>query len=597
VAYCCYLFVFVWKYVDTRLLYHGDTVVLSPTWWITFPWFHKGWAYFQDYAVQPGGVAEYLGAWLAQYFYYPATGALVYVLLGAAIYVGTVVLGRAAQIRGAWGAAYLSLLAVLCIASSYSFPLASLVGIASALLAVSLHALTVKLQFPRLLRDLVFLVLVVVVFWASSAACVIFAIGSGLIEWRTGHRRWVGVVYLLIASLVVLAGTYVYLHRRSDMGFLFTWQRLVDHAGRWAIPVTVYSGQIAVMLLWSWFSGFMARRAPSTQGAAGATPRDQLFRDTVAVALLGAAAALTSFGLLDIETQQALRVNYLARTSQWSEMLGEITAAPPAAYPPALLYDINRALYETGQLSESMFAFPQQPQYLIQFGRDAVPYRGCQELLMALGLVNEAEQTACEALEVRGARPSILRDLIVINLAKDRPEAARVFLNLLRRDVIHGQWAKATLQRLDESPRMEADREVSRLRQCMLREDHILLAGQDLFDALLEQNPRNRMAFEYRMAYWLLTRQLDQVAQQRPSLHELGYDKIPRHYAEALLIHWQVSGQQPDLGSYRIDSDLVTRFRTFVKVSSSGTSNPAAMSQLVGGTYLQYFFSSSAMAP
>ncbi len=596
VAFFGYLFVFVWRVVDTRLLYHGDMVVLTPTWWISFPWFQTGWGFFGEHVLQPGGIAKYIAALLAQYFFYPLAGALVFTLLGAAIYIGTICLGRAMQTRGCWAAAYLSFLAVLCIVSAYTFPLTDLVSVTIALFAVGLYAFVIRQQAPVLVRGLTYMTLSVFVFWTAGGSCLLFAIACGLIEWRQGRRGWLGVAYLAAGCLVLLAGTYVYLTNHSDLGFLFIWRRLFDDAVRSAIPTAVYCGQIAVMLLWSWFVDYRLRRARKREPA-NRTSQDQLFRDIVAVALLAGTVLLASFGLLDVEARSLLRANYLARMGKWSEMLDEITLYPPSAYPPCLLYDINRALYETGQLPELMFCFPQQPRFLIQFGRDAVPYRGCHELLMALGCVNEAEQTACEALEVRGPHPYVLRDLIMINIVKDRPEAARVFLNVLSRDVIHRGWAQDYLQRLNDNPRLDSDEEVARLRQAMVREDHILLAGHDLFDLLLKDNPRNRMAFEYRMAYWLLTCQLEKIAEQGPTMRELGYKSTPRNYAEAVLVNWQVNGQQTDLQDWRIDSETIERFKTFVALTGSRSSNPVALSQLTSGTYYEYFFSHSAMSP
>ncbi len=216
---------------------------------------------------------------------------------------------------------------------------------------------------------------------------------------------------------------------------------------------------------------------------------------------------------------------------------------------------------------------------------------------MAIGCLNEAEQTACEALEVRGPRHYVLRDLIMINIVKDRPEAARVFLNMLSRDVIHRRWAQDCLKRLNESPRLDSDEEVSRMRQVMLREDRILLAGVGLLDLLLEENPKNRMAFEYRMAYWLLTCQLEKIGEQGPAMRELGFDGIPSNYAEALLINWQLSGKEPTLGDWRIDTQTMDRFRAFVELTGSQTRDPAALAQLTSGTYYEYFFAQNAMSP
>ncbi len=306
VAFCSYLFLFVWKCVDTQLLYHGDMVVLTPEWWISFPWFQTGWSFFAEHLPQPGGMAKYVAALLAQFFFFPMAGALIFTLLGAGIYAGTVLLGRAMRTRGHWAAAYLSLLAVLGIASAYTFPLAAMISVMIALFAVSFYAFMATQRIGIFARCLTFTILCALIFWVVGGSCLVFAIGCGLIEWRQGKHGWLGLTYLVVACLVVLTGTYAYLVNGPDLGFHFTWRQLLDNSSCAAIPSAVFSGQIAVMLAWSWFIDVRARRAktgePTNRGN-----HDQLFRDTVAVALLAGIALLASFGLLDIEARPILR--------------------------------------------------------------------------------------------------------------------------------------------------------------------------------------------------------------------------------------------------------------------------------------------------
>ena len=75
------------------------------------------------------------------------------------------------------------------------------------------------------------------------------------------------------------------------------------------------------------------------------------------------------------------------------------------------------------------------------------PQLGAQDL--ELGLVNEAEHQAHEALEVLGPLPVVLRRLAEINCLKGRPEVARVFLNALARDVIWRPYALRAVAELD----------------------------------------------------------------------------------------------------------------------------------------------------
>ena len=64
-------YLYLWLYVDPRLIYHGGGIITN------FPSFYKGWTFFLTFPRYPGGLIEYLSAFLVQFFYFPWAGALV----------------------------------------------------------------------------------------------------------------------------------------------------------------------------------------------------------------------------------------------------------------------------------------------------------------------------------------------------------------------------------------------------------------------------------------------------------------------------------------------------------------------------------------
>ena len=55
---------------------------------------------------------------------------------------------------------------------------------------------------------------------------------------------------------------------------------------------------------------------------------------------------------------------------------------------------------------------------------------------------------------------------------------------------------------------------------------------------LYQHNHRNRMAFEYMLAYVLQQRDLERFMKYYPLGKHAGYDHIPRSYQEALIYVW-----------------------------------------------------------
>jgi len=111
---------------------------------------------------------------------------------------------------------------------------------------------------------------------------------------------------------------------------------------------------------------------------------------------------------------------------------------------------------------------------------------------------------------------------------------------------------------------------------------------------ILENRPDNRMAFEYLMAYYLLSGQLNDFVRELPHLKFLGYEKIPRHFEEAILLYIGLRGEitkaLPE--GFGISNRTIQRFQHYQQIySSSKDKKMAAIHELkkyYGSTYWFY---------
>jgi len=87
-----------------------------------------------------------------------------------------------------------------------------------------------------------------------------------------------------------------------------------------------------------------------------------------------------------------------------------------------------------------------------------------------------------------------------------------------------------------------------------------------MFLSLLKANRRNRMAFEYLMAYYLLACRPDKVAQNISRLDDFEYRGIPRHYEEAILMQTAITGKTVDLHGRTIRPETMQRFEYFRRI-------------------------------
>jgi hypothetical protein len=288
------------------------------------------------------------------------------------------------------------------------------------------------------------------------------------------------------------------------------------------------------------------------------------------------------------------RIEYYAGRKEFDKVLS--IAAPLPALDRASEVRLQLALYHAGRLSQDLFAYTNQamwqllPGLTLGFG----PCRAQCDTLMELGQVNVAEHLAHEALELEGNRPDLLRLLAQINILKNRPQAARVFLNLLAQAPFERAWAAARLRDLDNDPRLSNDTALALIRSRMVTTDlpHAKLPTESLLQQLLDSNPRNQMAFDYLLAHYLLTRDLDRLIKQLGRLDDFGYTAIPRHLEEAIILCQNVKGIQVELHGRQLHPETVQRFRQFAEALNRARNDPGgrqALARNFRDTFWFYF--------
>jgi hypothetical protein len=305
------------------------------------------------------------------------------------------------------------------------------------------------------------------------------------------------------------------------------------------------------------------RRGRRARATAGPPPTPWVRRPLVQASLqlliaLSAAGAVARVSFHD-ETKLSIQTTWFFDNAKWTAFLDTARRARIAKHAPVngdsgrafFIHDVNRALYHSGRLPYDMFAYGQDLEGLLllthmykHYHNQFEPrlYKRLADTAYRLGWVNDAEHRAHEMLQKIGDRPWVLQLLAKVNMVKRQPEAARRFLGYLssrRSSLGAAAWAREWLARMDADPLLADDEGIRRARSNMLTEDFcgpVRSLEHDLL-ALLKVNRRNRMAFEYLMALYLLAGQVDKVAENIGRLDDFDYPGLPRHYEEALAMH------------------------------------------------------------
>jgi hypothetical protein len=101
------------------------------------------------------------------------------------------------------------------------------------------------------------------------------------------------------------------------------------------------------------------------------------------------------------------------------------------------------------------------------------------------------------------------------------------------------------------------------------------------------------MVFEYLMAHYLLTCRLGRLVQNICRLNDFGYEGIPRHYEEALLVYLGQSGKsQTEFCGRGISEKTLRRFEEFRfvirKHRGDGKAAESELRKRFAGTYWIY---------
>ena len=584
------------------------------------PGFLYGQNFFQRFVSYPGGILEYAGAFLAQGECSDLLGAtLAAVLAGLLFWAARGLLrpfaGRAASCTALGLPLLLFLMQDFYDASTLGTALGLVLalGLAWAAFCPSCRSWRHQGGWAR---------------WARLLA--ICWSGAGLLFWLAGF--WLSLVFAVLCSFLSTGqgpGTAPAIKTHPGLGWLvhpgfgclggglaiplLLWRCVfpeLPFLTLVAAPVRGYLLTASAVLCWYvpaalglLAAGSWLRPLPDSSRPPGAAVlsrwderlQTEKYRFGFAWSLMLLAWVLT-WTALDNNRRVSLQINRCADHEQWAK-----TVALGSNHKRLLLsarLNLLRALFHSGRLPESMFSFsvPADLEQILDVNQSGC-FRAQSQTLLELGHLNLADRFAFESLECEGDQPETLELLARINALRGYREAARVFLRALRRVPFHRADADRALACLDTAVPGLDEKESAEIRSRAVKTDQAgsRVPVESLLHQLLHSNPRNRMASEYLMAQYLLTFQVDRFVSQLGSLAKLGYQGLPRHYEEALLL-WQA---QPDAspvptGDWAIRPETRRRFREFTERAARRESQTRAglesLRRDFGDTYWYYNF-------
>ena len=605
-------FIFVWLWIDPKLIYHGHGHS------VIYPICTSQMNTFSGYPAFPGKTTVYVAARLSHYYYYSGVGALIITIIAWLLCVGTdKFITTISGNRLRWLRFVPAIFLLAQHSRYYPFLLAENLALLIVLFFLYLY-IRMPLQ-AAWFRFVFFMVFSAVIYATAAQLFLVFVLLAGIFE-LFNNRRWVVGLSCFFSVLLIpyLTNTFVF-----DLNLSDAYHRILS----FPLQLTL-KGKVLAYSFFSFFPiagigcgiwRFFAEkqkpkkrrsrkkrklpksyRGPRTSFSMVAWIRQSKYKwflETLALFVVTSGVVWLTYDPIARTNQ---RIDYFARHKMWDELLQQSRKYSVQSYDMFICHDVNRALYHTGRLLHDMFIYPQHFAGLLLTQNERFPkdllVQMCvksSNTLYEMGHINEAENASYEALSTLGYYPEGLQRLAMINIIKGQTDAARTFLYALSEDFLYEDIAKRYLQRLQTDPLLSADDQIQRIRSFMLVEDSI---NKTTPKDLLEKNKHNRMAFEYLMAFLLLTGQHNAVANSIGYLDNFDYPqgRIPRHLEEAVLLYMAMTNKKADTHGRRINSVTISRFQKFMQLFQRhklDLHSPAKkLEKEFGDTYYYFYF-------
>ena len=216
----------------------------------------------------------------------------------------------------------------------------------------------------------------------------------------------------------------------------------------------------------------------------------------------------------NFKAEKVMQYDFMATHQQWNRILETVNAEKPNNQIGVTVQNLALAMH--GMLLDHLFEYNQNgiAGLLPDVKEDATSPMPTAEAFYQLGMVNVAQRTVFEAQEAildfqKSGR--CYKRLAQTNLINGQYEVARKYLMALRKALFYRGWADETLPLLGDEEAIARHPEYGRLRQYAYKED---LTGDfyfsdrvtpEMLESLYYTNTDNRLAYQYLLAYYMLT--------------------------------------------------------------------------------------------
>ena len=506
--------------------------------------------YLLSFMNRPGGILEFLGSFLGQFFRFRLAGALLLaVIVTASFYVANRLVGRISNKKEFIIIGAITPILFMGMHNYYPHQISHSLGF---LLVMALAA-----TFPqKKIRKITFLAIGVPLIYLVSGGFVWLFCGLVLAE-EVIRSRKVDVKILLLTilypALIIIAGaSLIFLDPLKGLAVIQL--PFGPEYGNSPWP-WLFTGWIFLYMIFAGTWDPWKSIKPLWQTLAGTT-----------VSLL--VLVLIMHYSYNRKNAEFFRIEKLAVDEHWDGLL-QYTGQHPSNNLFGTFYT-NLALMKKGRLCEDLFHYSQL------FGRRGLCFEwdSKSEILKrggdfywAINYVNEAHHWAFESMIVDGFTQRNLTRLIETELVRGNFKIAERYIDLLGSSMFQKRLANHYRPFLNNPAAIAKDPELGPRMRFHISND-FFSEGQDLesdLSMLLANDPLNRPAYDYLMALLLLEKKVDKIAERLPEYVETCNGTLPELLDESLMVY-KITHKEDQLPDIDVSVSTMQRFREYTRI-------------------------------
>ncbi len=526
--------------------------------------------YFQETLIHPGGVADLFARFLTQFYHFPLVGGVIIALLLILFQSG--IWGNVKNITATrkqsdwWLLTFIPPAAYWYLLCDFNYTLTGLAALTIVVWVSSFYSKLHKTSYRAGYVLIVIPLLWLAVGGAAAAAVLLMAFAEVLMK---PYRKWLPFSGIVLGILFFLFIFFTLPIQNEPLQLFFggLYYRYLK------IPLFPYISMWTLTAL--------------VTAVAAVLPE---FKKQWIHLCMGAIMSAALFFVICLRYDRTSEREYMflfaTKQMKWQQIIKESRKQLPNSLVAVNM--LNLALAMTDSSGDDLFNYPQPSQgaLILSYNQDMLY---AQEILFNLGLINESRRYAFECLSQipdRQQSAYFIMRLAESDMISGRDTLARKYLNTLNQTLFYKKWAQRRLFLLNTENGVDNHPVYGSLRKMQPKRNFnytVLQFGQMLRN-ILEDNPRNHIAYNYLMMYYMLTKNIPAFCENLQIV-----DPLPRHYQEVLaLTAGHSESDTPEFHKLPMDDQVFLRFKQFEKKLQAV--EPGTLDKEYGNTFWYYFY-------